>query len=186
MRTPDRSRMCLAYLQSFFKKDWRLRDYPIRYMQQTPSGPNTPERLRILEWRVDIIGWYLAGSGNTKQEAYSDLETRFATAMEERTSLPRPGTSVPIQFATDEQVSRYPKLRDHFVANILGLEWAFISDESSLWDFHSDVDNNAMYRKIEEVYNVDVSQLDGAKLTDIFEEIMKHRRNLLESSRSES
>ena len=93
-------------------------------MPQTYTGPDTPERLRVLPWRADILGWYLAGTGNTREEVYADLESKFATARENRTFMPRPGRSVPIAFASAERISVYPDLRDHFINEVLAHEWA--------------------------------------------------------------
>ena len=174
--------MHLALLRSSFRRNWRLDNYPIRYMQQTPSGSNTPERLRTLKWRVDIIGWYLAGTGDTKEDAYSDLQKRFAVAAENCAVLPRPGISVPIQFASDERVSRFTELRNHFVTTVLGLDWAFLSDESSLWDFHEYADNDHLIRKIGEVYGVDVSGVVSANIADILSEIMNQTGTFPEDS----
>jgi hypothetical protein len=124
MKFSHRARAWLAYIRSFFKKNWQLCDYPIHYMPQTHTGPDTPERLRVLPWRADILGWYLAGTGNTREEVYADLESKFATARENRTFMPRPGRSVPIAFASAERISVYPDLRDHFINEVLAHEWA--------------------------------------------------------------
>jgi hypothetical protein len=55
MKFSHRARAWLAYIRSFFKKNWQLCDYPIHYMPQTHTGPDTPERLRVLPWRADIL-----------------------------------------------------------------------------------------------------------------------------------
>ncbi|MGA9586626.1 MAG: hypothetical protein WBQ95_14935 [Terracidiphilus sp.] len=49
--------------------------------------------------------------------------------------------------------------------------WAWISDESSLWDFHIDETNERMWAKILEVYGVDVSDIESARLSEIFNRI---------------
>jgi hypothetical protein len=58
----------------------------------------------------------------------------------------------------------------------LNLDECFISDESSLWDFHNDETNEAYYRKIVLLYNVDVAQVEGAKLGQILETISNARQ----------
>jgi hypothetical protein len=171
MKFSHRARAWLAYILSFFKKNWQLRDYPIRYMPQTTTGPDRPERLRVLPWRADILCWYLAGSGNTRDEAYADLESRFAAASKIRTSMPRPGKSVPIAFASDEKISAHPDLREDFVNKVLELKWAFLSDESALWDFHEENDNAVLIQKIGHVYGVDVSHITSGNVAEILEEI---------------
>ena len=85
--------------------------------------------------------------------------------------MPRPGTRVPVQFAAQERVSAHPELAEDFVRRVLELEWAWISDESSLWDFHWDETNDALYAKIEEVYGVDASDIKSAKLSEILDRI---------------
>ncbi len=84
----------------------------------------------------------------------------------------RPGTGPGIVFAANEAPARYPELSNDFIHKVLGLEWAWLSDESSLWDFHSNEDNSEMYLKIGEVYGVDVSHVADANLMGIFTEIM--------------
>ncbi len=58
----------------------------------------------------------------------------------------------------------------------LGIDIAecFISDESSLWDFHGDDDNAALYTKVVLLYGVDVSDIEGARLADIFDRLSAH------------
>ena len=58
---------------------------------------------------------------------------------------------------------------------MLNLDWAFVSDESSLWDFHSSDDNKDLIEKINEVYGVDVSDIQSAKLWQIFDRIASNR-----------
>jgi hypothetical protein len=47
----------------------------------------------------------------------------------------------------------------------------FLSDESSLWDFHEETDNTALIRKIGVVYGVDVSHISSANIVEILEAI---------------
>jgi hypothetical protein len=44
---------------------------------------------------------------------------------------------------------------------VLNLDWAWISDESSLWDFHASDDNRALIVRISEVYAVNVSNIES-------------------------
>jgi hypothetical protein len=126
------------------------------------------------------VNWGLAGGGNTETEALQCLEKNLATAKMERASsgisLPRPGKRVPIQFASQERVSAHPELAEDFAHRVLGLDWAWISDESSLWDFHHDETNDALISKIDEVYGVDVSDIQSARLTEILERIATRQK----------
>lgn len=88
----------------------------------------------------------------------------------------RTGKKVRIEFASQEKVSSDPALSDDFIERVLGLEGAWISDESSLWDFHTEQTNEHLYAKIREVYGVDVSDIKQARLWAIFERIEESRR----------
>jgi hypothetical protein len=100
--------------------------------------------------------WVVSGNGDTEEEAHNDLQKSFSTTKAERAKsgkkLPRPGTHVEIDFASRERVDAHPELAEDFIRRVLNLDWAWISDESSLWDFHSCDDNHALVAKINEVY----------------------------------
>jgi hypothetical protein len=49
------------------------------------------------------------------------------------------------------------------------------SDESSLWDFHSSEDNQEFIAKIREIYGVDVSDVESARLWQILDRIATSR-----------
>ena len=88
----------------------------------------------------------------------------------------RTGKKVRIEFALQEKVSSDPALSNDFIERVLGLEGAWISDESNLWDFHSEQTNEHLYAKIREIYGVDVSDIQPARLWAIFERIEESRR----------
>ncbi len=77
------------------------------------------------------------------------------------------------EFAQRKRVGAHAELAEDFTRRVLNLDWAFISDESSLWDFHEDLANEALTTRIKEVYGVDVSDIESAKLPDILERIAK-------------
>lgn len=56
---------------------------------------------------------------------------------------------------------------------MLGVDYdqCFVSDESSLWDFHEQDSNDELYRRIVLLYAVDVSDIEEAKLWRIFERL---------------
>jgi hypothetical protein len=70
-----------------------------------------------------------------------------------------------------QRVSAHSELADDFTRRVLNLDWAFISDESSLWDFHHAETNESLIARIKEVYGVDVSDIESAKLSEILERI---------------
>jgi hypothetical protein len=117
----------------------------------------------------------MLGAGDTEEEALADLRKNFANFRAGGHKLPRPGTRVPIQFASTNRVDSYPALKREFIQRVLELEWVFISDESSLWDFHSDETNQSLLKKIEDIYGVDVSDITSGNLADILERIAQFK-----------
>jgi hypothetical protein len=81
----------------------------------------------------------------------------------------------PIEFASQVRVSVNGELSEDFIRRVLGLDEAWISDESSLWDFHADADNEQLYAKIREVYGVDVWDIRSARLSEVFDRIANSR-----------
>jgi hypothetical protein len=82
-------------------------------------------------------------------EKLLDYRSRKSEKQQEASSA---GTHVEIDFASRERVDAHPELAEDFIRRVLNLDWAWISDESSLWDFHSCDDNHALVAKINEVY----------------------------------
>jgi hypothetical protein len=171
MKFSHRARAWLAYIRSFFKKNWQLCDYPIHYMPQTHTGPDTPERLRVLPWRADI----LAGIS----QAWETLEKRH-TPILNQSSPPHEKIGPSCLDLVDRFPSRshQPKEFPSIPISAITLStkfWhtngQFLSDESSLWDFHEETDNTALIRKIGVVYGVDVSHISSANIVEILEEI---------------
>ena len=58
-----------------------------------------------------------------------------------------------------------------FIERVLGVKWAWISDESTLSDFCYDETNDALIQKIHATYGVDVSDISSGNLADIFDRI---------------
>jgi len=164
------------YVLSFLNRDWTLFDCPLAMREHEIDSGYTGTRLKQHRYSVAIVNWWvMSGGGDTKREALDELEKRFATEKGKRAnagkSLPRPGTHVPIEFASRQRVDAHPELAEDFIRRVLNLDWAWISDESSLWDFHSSDDNTELIAKIREVYEVDVSDIESARLSEILERI---------------
>ena len=83
----------------------------------------------------------------------------------------------PSNLPSSDRVSADPELRDDFIQRVLGLDWAFVSDESTLWDFHSESSNEALNAKIKETYGVDISDLESGNLADILDRIAARRKS---------
>jgi hypothetical protein len=167
---------------SLLKRDWELSDYPVVIREQQAESSDVGTRLRHHRYTASIVNWWvMTGGGDTKHEALQELEKTFADAKfkrgRERKPLPRPGTHVPIEFATRQRVSAHHELAEDFIRRVLNIDWAWISEESSLWDFHQAEDNGALIAKIKEVYGVDVSDMGSAKLSEILERIATEQRS---------
>jgi hypothetical protein len=128
---------------------------------------------RVVKW------WVLTGGGNTPKEAMQDLAVHFEGMKSDRERaakpLPRLGAAVPIEFAATEQVDADLELKDDFIRRVLGLEWAFISDGSSLWDFHTEPSLDTIHSRIKEIYGVDVSDIASGNIAQILSRIAAKR-----------
>jgi hypothetical protein len=157
-----------------FKQEWGIDDYPIRVSFQSTTKPLYKSRVKPLSWTASVINWSgMAGSTNSRVEALEELRKNFDRYKSTKQSLPRPGTKVPVQFAASVRVDQHADLAKDFVKRVLDLDWAWISDESSLWDFHGDETNETLNEKIRHVYDVDVSDISSGNLADIFDRISK-------------
>jgi hypothetical protein len=176
-RKTNQFRALWKWLISFRKRDWELADYPVFICIQEPdpaSGYDNP-RFKMDRHLARIVNWHITGGGDTREEALNNLRDTFAAVKSKKKEagemLPRPGTKAPIEFASQLRVNAHAELASDFIHRILEIESAWISDESSLWDFHVDENNDAYLTKIKEIYNVDVSDIQSANLAEIFDRI---------------
>jgi hypothetical protein len=166
-------------LLSFRKSEWSVDDYPIRVTrQETDAAFNAPRFSQHL-YRAYIVNTGITGSGNTPIEAMAGLRQNFESVTRGRKeeALPaiRPGANWPLEFASQAKISANESLSEDFIQKVLVLDWAWVSDESSLWDFHPEQTNDLLIAKIREVYGVDVSDIESARLWEILERI-KHSK----------
>jgi hypothetical protein len=175
IRVKNQLRAAWKFCLSLRKHDWELEDYPVVIHEQKIDPNYSGTRFKQCRYAASVVNWGLAGAGDTEREALQKLEKGFTDAKMERTrtgaSLPRPGTHVPIQFASQERIKAHPELAEDFTHRVLSLDCAWISDESSLWDFHTNETNNILIARIKEVYGIDVSDIQSARLSEIFERI---------------
>jgi len=75
------------------------------------------------------------------------------------------------EFASQEKISRFGELQDDFVHEILGLPWAYLTDESCLGDITLSETNELLYAKIRERYGVDVSDVRDGNIAGILAKI---------------
>ena len=179
-KASDKTRASWKYFLSLFKRDWEFSDYPISVRSQEIDPNYVGTRLTQHRYSAQIVNWWVvSGSGDTEREALQELQKNFSTTKAERAKsgkkLPRPGTHVEIEFASRERVDAHPALAEDFTRHVLNLDWAWISDESSLWDFHSSDDNQALIAKINDVYGVDVSDIESARIWQILDRIAATR-----------
>jgi hypothetical protein len=162
----------IKYLSSFFKSDWQLKDYPLRFICQ--KNQDAFGRFKPIPWTVQIVNWpAMNGYGDTKAEAYNRLVENFNNRKESGLKIARPGTGLPIEFASTANIDNYEEVAAQFLRQILSMDYknCWISDESSLWDFHGEETNDHLHRKIYEIYGINVSDIDDGKLVKIFERI---------------
>jgi hypothetical protein len=169
------------YCLSFGKREWDFADYPVDLVRQIEEGAEQkgPEWRKIPEFRADIVNWHrVSGVGNTPEEALQNLESEFIKKADGTDPLPRPGKKVPIdlQFATTIRIDANRELADRFIREVLGYEWAFISDESSLWDFTDEDSLDLFYLKIRNLYGVDISGLENPSMAEILETIARSQK----------
>lgn len=159
-------------LISIFKTEWRIEDYPINVRFHSVAETPQASRLKPFPWSATVINWPgMLGGGETRQEALEDLRKKFEHFKATNEVWPRPGVKVPVKFAASTRIERHAELADDFVKRVLGIEWAWISDESSLGDFHDEETNEVLIQKIRTTYGVDVSDISSGNLADIFDRI---------------
>jgi hypothetical protein len=78
-----------------------------------------------------------------------------------------------IEFASQDKVSTHPELTQDFVRRVLEVDDAWLSDESSLWDFHMEGNNDALFSRIEQIYGVDVSDIHSGNISEILDRIVQ-------------
>lgn len=162
------------YLKSFSKSEWTIHDYPVRFRHFKTDGTEPAGRLKPVPWSAQIINWWqMNGVGETKEAAFADLKEKLQAAKERNGSLPRPGTGLPIEFASTDQISLHWNIAEDFFSRVLEMDYAdcWISDESSLWDFHGEESNDHLNKKVWETYRVDISDIEDGKLVKIFQRI---------------
>ncbi|MBL8998812.1 MAG: hypothetical protein JNL44_15975 [Gemmatimonadetes bacterium] len=164
------------YLASFFKSEWTLSDYPIR-VRELPTPPALPphSHLKLARWNAQIVGWLTPqGLGDTRDEALADLAEAFQRRLASGKPLPRPGTArSDLEFAAVDRLTMVEYLAPRFFSEVLQVDYAdcFVSDESSLWDFHSESDNEEYFERIAERYGVNVRDIESSRIVDILERI---------------
>ncbi len=155
------------YALSYFKQDWDFSDYPL----ETWRNQNTKQE--GVEYIARFVNWLtFIESGSSREEAIENLRNKFLE-YKKNNALPRPGSKVPIEFASSNRVEQYESIAVDFFDHIIELNFydCFISDESSLYDFG--LDDEETMQKIKQNYGIEPE--DGLFLVDIFEKIANSR-----------
>ena len=174
----DHARALGKFVLSFRKRAWTINDYPVKVTDRGAVEPMG--RLQPFRWTAQIINWlHMRGDADTRESALLELQRRLDEHVREQGSLPRPGTGreLEIKFAAAERIEANYELVAEILRRVIGMEPenSFVSDESTLWDFHQGEDNAEYFRKILLVYGVDVSDVEPPFLWVIAERIAKHR-----------
>ena len=165
-----------CWLLSFVRSEWSAHSYPVVTRRQLNSHSSE-------EWRAAILNWPgPVGLGSTEAEARAallmELEKIAVMRRSAGEAMPRPGTLVPVQFASTERVAADLALLDDFIERALGFEpggLLFVSDESSIGDF-GDQDHAAeVGRRIHEHYGVVLEHPEQALIADVLERIRATR-----------
>jgi hypothetical protein len=173
----DQVRAAGAFVSSFFKDTWSLRDYPVR-IRHRPGGQIG--RLKPFEWTAHVINWWhMRGDGHSRDEALAALQERFSR-FQSANPLPRPGrgAALKVEMAASGVVEANADLVDDILERVLGCvpSDCLVTDESSLWDFHSGESNQEYFGKIAILYGVDVSDINPPTLAAIAARIHRDRR----------
>lgn len=159
---------------SYRKREWSFEDYPIVVRRQSFDGVPDDAEHDSRYW-ARVLGWLIDETAPTESEALKKLRDRYAMRKQMRTDkgepIPRPGTSVPITFASQVRVNEDTELADDFIHRVLQLEWAFMSDESSLWDFTSGDSIKEFQERIFLIYGVPVYDIEDGNVAAVLERI---------------
>jgi hypothetical protein len=86
-----------------------------------------------------------ARGGYSREEALEDLRKRFG-GFKAANPLPRPGTGVELKiaFAPSDPLDRHRQTAEELIESLFGIppSDSFLSDDSTLWDFHQEPLNN--------------------------------------------
>ncbi|GEM_PF-560587 len=146
---------------------WDFKDYPM----ETWKIPNALGAKPT--FRAGLSGWQgLMGDGATEEQAIAELKQRFSSYKERNTTLPRPGTYVPLKFASTDQISKYYRMADDFFKNVLNEELGvkmplFVSDISRLPNYEPRDEEQAQRHREEVIART--SSVYGVDITDIYD-----------------
>jgi len=159
---------------SFFKSEWSFDDYPVSFTRPIPDNVKSGT-VPADTWIVGVDGWPgMVEMASSKTEALHRLQDRFREYVQSGEKLPRPGTQQKLEVACSEGIEKYDNLLPSFLKEIMDFdpnELVFVSDESSLWDFAEGDTLEPYFAKIQERYEIDVSDIENGNLLEILTRI---------------
>lgn len=174
MKTSHRVQIAKSWLTSFFRSEWLPEHYPVYVKKQTGVPENARWCARVLNWAGPM------GFGTSEQEARAILGEklrRIASHRRERGKpMPRPGTGIPIEFASTARIDADEALLDEFIGKALGYtpnDPVFISDESRISDFGDDERVTEICQNIQKYFGVVVDQAGSTYVVNILDKIRK-------------
>lgn len=169
-------RVAASWLASFVRSEWRPEHYPIVVREHVGVPDEARWFARVLNWPGPV------GLGPTRHEARSALEEQLRAIASHRRetgmAMPRPGTSVPVEFASTARVSSDPTLLSAFVTEALGFapgDPVFISDETTIGDFGDDERVREIRERVRERFGVVVDVPEPVRVADVLDEIRERR-----------
>ncbi|MGZ5283783.1 MAG: hypothetical protein ACXWEY_16020 [Bacteroidia bacterium] len=149
---------------SYFKKQWNFEDYPLEIWI------NKNAEQEEIKYVASLTNWSLfIERGETLEIAKQKLKDKFLAYRKDNSKIPRPGSFVPIQYASTVEIEKYENVAVDFFNRIIEIDYdsCFISDESSLYDFG--FEKEEAFRKIKSEYNIEPNE--SLVLHQIFKQI---------------
>ena len=171
----DIFKVLIKRLKSHSKTSWEFNDYPTK----TWKNPNA--RDENIGFGAGIINWpVMVAHGESPEKALSKLEISFNLYKVDNDLLPRPGTKVPLQFASTENIDRFEKTAVDFFKRVLNMNFyeGFYSDGTILAYFEPP-DNLEKTKEMKAniinktllLYNVDITDIYDEEIWRIFDRI---------------
>ena len=177
MYTPSqRWRIARSWLLSFLRSDRLPEHYPIDIREQSGVPLESTWFAHVLNWPGP------SGLGSTKQLARQALLRTLQEIAAERWSrgeaMPRPGSFVPVEFASAERVNADPELLEEFIVKALGFnagDPVFISDQTSIEDFGDELEVELIRTRIHQHFGVAVPAAGPTSVADLLVRIRAAR-----------
>lgn len=147
---------------SYFKIKWTLKDYPVEvFINKNAQEKNVVYGAKITNWAG------MVGHGETEELAIISLNERFTLFKDNNDSLPRPGSVVPITYASTVEIEKYEDIAVELFQRVFNTDYysGFYSDEVYFGilelQVNEDVGDSKTYiiNAIMHNYGIDVSDI---------------------------